>query len=90
MDDEPKPEPKPDNSGDIVTNKTLAHIKKLETTIATLTDKQTALETRNAENEKLLSGLRNIPSQTKPNRSLLDELNDFVFGTPPATPPEKG
>lgn len=71
-------------------------IKQLESKINFLENALDEQRTRNEEYERRFETLRGVPSRTNPVKSLLDELDDFVFGeikqvVPPANaePPKE-
>jgi hypothetical protein len=60
-------------------------VRKLETRISILEDAKKQLEIQNKELSDKFSLLKGIPSTT-PGKSILQELDEFVFGKP--TPPK--
>jgi len=81
------PVPAPDNnenptSADIVTGKWSKVIKGLENRINVLEDKNTALTATNKAHEERLALLAKTPSKL-PGKSLLQELEDFIFPPKP-------
>jgi len=83
----PAPTPTPDpiessTSADVVTGKWSKVIKGLETRINVLEDNNKTLQATNKSYEEKLALLAKTPSKL-PGKSLLEELDEFVFGPKP-------
>ena len=79
----PTPEPTPEpTSADIVNNKFAKTIKSLETRINVLEDGNKALAATNKSYEEKLALLAKTPSKL-PGKSLLQELEEFIFPPKP-------
>jgi len=82
----PAPTPQPSapapTSADVVKGKVFDVIRKLETRISILEDSNKTLSETNKGYEAKLALLANTPSQL-PGKSLLQELDEFIFPKPP-------
>lgn len=76
-----KPAPAPDTSADIVSGKSAALFKKLETRISVLEDQNRTLSEKNSAFEKDFAKLREMPGRSE-GKSLWDEISDFLFSNP--------
>jgi len=81
----PVPAPEPDDkatSADIVTGKWSKVVKALETRVSVLEDSNSKLSETNKSYEARFAVLAQTPSK-QPGKSLLQELDEFVFGPKP-------
>ena len=80
------PQENPPTSADIAGGKVAGIVKKLETRISVLEDSNKTLAQRNTDLESKIDAIAKIPSQVTKGKSLLDDLDEFVFGAKPVAP----
>jgi hypothetical protein len=76
----------PATSADIAGSKVAGVVKKLETRISVLEDNNKTLTQRNTDLESKIGAIAKIPSQVTKGKTLLDDLDEFVFGAKPVAP----
>jgi hypothetical protein len=87
----PAPAKKPADDGktaaDVAAGGKTAREIHLEKKLSVLEDGQNALKKELEEVNKFVAAAKKAPSARKPGKTILDELDDFIFPKAPAPPP---